>query len=1628
MPGELCIGGDGVTLGYWNRPELTADRFIADPFSAVPGATLYRTGDRARWSNDGTLEHLGRLDFQVKIRGYRIEPGEIETAIARHPVIREAVVMAREDTPGDPRLVAYLVAENPPEDLVEQLRAQLRAALPEYMVPSAFVSLEALPLTANAKIDRKALPAPERSALQQIAYVVPRTSTEETLASIWAEVLTLDRVGIEDNFFDLGGHSLLAMQMVLAGAPGVFGRVPAARDLRRADHRWSEHKDRGASGARRDGVAQREDRAVTISTLLTDLGLRGVEVWAAGDRLQLNAPNGVLTAELREELRQRKTEIMAFLRGPAELSFSQQRLWFLDQMEMASTTYVMPYSLRFEGSLQTGALEGALASIMARHESLRTTFADIEGRPVQIVTPVALFSLPVVKVSAEPERLDALMSEEIQRGFDLARGPLFRAVLYRLGPEEHVLLLLQHHIISDAWSVEVMLRELGILYRDRVSGRESTLPELPLQYRDFSRWQRGWLKGEALTHQLDYWRSHLAGAPQVLELPTDRPRPPMESHRGANHPFSIPREMVERLHALSRREGASLFMVLMAAFDVLLWRYTGQEDLLVGIPVANRGRTELEGLIGLFVNTLVVRNDLSGNPTVQELLARVRERCLNAYEHQELPLETLVEDMHPARDLSRNPLFQVMLVLQNAPEQFFTMPGLSLSPLEVDRGAAQLDLTLWVWESPEGLNGSFEYATDLFERSTIQRMAGHWRALLEAMVAAPERRISELPLLTDTERHQLVLEWNATPRDYPRNAVMQGLFEVQAARTPERVAVKVGSTGFSYAELEGRANRLAQALRARGVSRGQRVCLCLERGAEMLAAVLGIVKAGAAYVPLDPAFPAERLRFMAEDAELTLLVSSSRLAEPFGLPRDRQLLLDTDAAALAAQSDQRLTPDAVLDARPEDPAYVIYTSGSTGKPKGVVVPHRAVVNFLSSMAREPGLTADDVLVAVTTLSFDIAVLELQLPLTLGATVVIASREQAVDGRALGALLEQHHASVMQATPVTWRLLLAAGWKPGRGFKALVGGEALPRDLAEQLLERGVELWNLYGPTETTVWSTCARITDTANGISIGKPIANTTVYILDAQKDLCPIGVPGELCIGGDGVTLGYWNRPELTADRFIADPFSAVPGATLYRTGDRARWSNDGTLEHLGRLDFQVKIRGYRIEPGEIETAIARHPVIREAVVMAREDTPGDPRLVAYLVAENPPEDLVEQLRAQLRAALPEYMVPSAFVSLEALPLTANAKIDRKALPAPQANDRAIISSHEYAGPRNDLEISVAAAWEKVLGVQRVGITDNFFELGGNSLSMMRLIFEMEQATGIDISLGDILSYPTISGLMTRLGAEGRRDASVVVPLQPEGDEPPIFCICGINIYREFAQSVGKVQPVFGVYVEEEQAINNQIAKGGKPTISIERLVDAYFNALARVRPHGPYRLAGLSFGGILAMELASRLRAHGEQVDLVILFDTMLPLGLRRNWFKWFYYNTMDIMTGRAGATLRRLYIWFRDRFIKQPLNHVQNVRATYIDDPFSARQGAEFFSASRHWKGHGAIIDFPVLLFHASDHSDSGRHIEFDEDYGWRHYVGDRLSIVKVAGGHLDILELPKVSELGRETRRVLGLSAK
>ncbi len=1053
--------------------------------------------------------------------------------------------------------------------------------------------------------------------------------------------------------------------------------------------------------------------------------------------------------------------------GSTPVSFSQRQMWVIDQITPGSPAYNLPTGYRLRGPLNVAVLERSLNEVVKRHEGLRTTFGSEDGEPLQFVHPelrirIELTALDHLACEERESRLQALASEVSGTSFDLSRLPLLRVSLFKLGDAEHVLIVNVHHIVVDGLSIGLLLDELDVLYRAFTEGGEPHLPELSVQYADFAQWQRQTMANEATyASQIGFWQRQLGGTLPVLELPVDKPRPALQSFKGANVFFSIPQALAQDLRLLGAREGSTFFMTVLAAFEVLLQRYSGSDDMVVGTPVSARTPREVEPLIGNFLNMAALRCDLSGDPTFLELLRRSRDTTLDAFSNSAVPFGVMTEHLKFERDPSRSPVFQVLLQVLSKPAQRAKgvassgpqkMGSLEIGNFHFDLKIAQFDLSLHLYEEDGGYVGRFEYCTDLFEAETVERLSSNFQRLLQAIVSDPQQRIAKIPMSAASERNRVVNEWNDTAVAFPVGLLMHELFEAQVQRTPGRTALVVGATALTYAELDASANRIAQALRLRGVGRGQRVGLCVERSADMLAVVLGVLKSGAAYVPLDPSFPTERLRFMADDAQLALLVSTTTLAGALGLPRERQLLLDIDAVVLAAQSEQRLAPDVARDAGPEDPAYVIYTSGSTGKPKGVIVPHRAVVNFLTSMARTPGLTADDVLVAVTTLSFDIAVLELQLPLTVGASVVMASREEAIEGRALGALLEQHRATVMQATPATWRLLLEADWKGSKDFKAMVGGEALPKDLAELLIARGVEVWNMYGPTETTVWSTCARITDTSNGITIGKPIANTTVYVLDAHKSLCPIGVPGELCIGGAGVARGYWNRPELTAERFLPDPFSSTPGATFYRTGDRARWRNDGTLEHLGRLDDQVKLRGFRIELGEIEAVLCEHPSVHQAAVHLWTVKPGDVRIIACCV---PAKGLVLaaiSLRKHLRARLAEYMVPQYFLPVDEIPLTPNGKIDRRRLPTPVVTESRI-GRHEV--PADSVEAMIAGIWTKLINPpQPIGRFDKFFEIGGHSLLGVQALRQIEDQLRVRLDFR-MLFYESLADIATRCRPE---------------------------------------------------------------------------------------------------------------------------------------------------------------------------------------------------------------------------------------------------------------------------------
>ena len=1032
------------------------------------------------------------------------------------------------------------------------------------------------------------------------------------------------------------------------------------------------------------------------------------------------------------------------LNEPIPLSFPQLQVWLHTQMATESPFYNENLTFYHRGPLSPPMLKRCLGEMMRRHEILRTTFEVRDGEPVQIVNPApSSFPLHIVDLSEWPiaERTSEairLATENARRRFDLSNGPLLRALLVRLDDEDYRLYLTFHHIILDGVAAHrVFLPELATLYQAFSTGKSSPLPELSIQYGDFAYWQRNKLPAEVWRHDVDFWRSRLSGELPLLELPMIGARPSVESHRGEVLRFTWEENLAECLRAFSHQEGASLYMTLLASWATLALRYTGREDLILGGLSACRNRTETESLMGFFVNPLAFRIDLSGNPTFRELLARVRAVVLESLSHDAVPFAHIVKELQPKSDPSRHPIFQ--LLISQEPRDSVLPPGWNSAIGEVSNGASKMDVLVIFDERSDGLFGSCTYNPDLFDTSMIARMVRHWRILLTAIVADPNQKIADLPFLTEAERQQCVVEWNQTKGEYPQKSVHE-LIEAQVERTPKATAVVYKEERLSYREMNARANQLAHFLRKLGVGSEVLVGICMERSVKMMVALLGILKAGGAYVPLDPAYPEERLAFMIKDSGLKVLITDYSLYTTLGRQVEKVVRIDKDWPAVSRESRENLP----AQAGPENLAYVIYTSGSTGVPKGVQICHRSLVNFLTSMRACPGLTEKDSLLAVTTISFDIAALELYLPLMVGAQCVLASREDSRDGKRLSTMLDDYQITAMQATPSTWKLLLESGWAGKADLKILCGGEAMPRELAEQLIARARSVWNMYGPTETTVWSSLHHVTSDAGPIVIGRPIANTQMHVLDRNLCPVPVGVIGELYIGGDGLARGYLNRPELNAEKFIPNPFSCETGARLYKTGDLARYRADGTIECLWRIDHQVKIRGFRIDLGEIESVLRRHPSVRDACVVVREDSPGDSRLVAYIVLAKEQRSSLKELHNWVKEQVPGYMAP-ILVALERFPLTPNGKLDRRALPAPERVE--LSDERSFEEFRDPIEELLAGIWSDVLKVPRVSVYDNFIDLGGHSLLATQVVARLERKLGLRIKPNE-LAFQTLGQL----------------------------------------------------------------------------------------------------------------------------------------------------------------------------------------------------------------------------------------------------------------------------------------
>jgi amino acid adenylation domain-containing protein len=1348
--------------------------------------------------------------------------------------------------------------------------------------------------------------------------------------------------------------------------------------------------------------------------------------------LELRLKQRALDSGLKQTIPRRR------ITSSAPLSFAQQRLWFLDQYEPNSSVYNIPSALRLRGSLNIGALEQSLNEIIRRHESLRTTFSMVDGNPLQVIAPVIKLSFAAVDLRDHPERdreeeAQRLAQEEARRSFDLRRGPPFRATLFRLGEQDHLLLLTAHHIVSDGWSTGIFYRELSVLYRAFTNGEPSPLMDLPVQYADFAVWQREWFQGEVLEKQLSYWKNQLGRIPGVLHLPTDRPRPAVQSYRGKTQSIDLSKELTEGIKALSRKEGVTLFMTLLAAFQTLLYRYSGQKDIVVGSPIANRNRAEIEGLIGFFVNTLVLRTDLSGNPTFRKLLQRVRTTALGAYEHQDLPFESLVEELKPERSLSHSPLFQVMFVLQNAPGNSLKFERLSVSPLRISAETAKCDLTLSMRESVDGLKGSLQYNTDLFDEETIIRMLGHFRVLLEGVVGDPNQRLASLPMLTQAEKQQTLGKWNVTKREYPRDRCIHELFEAQVDRSPDAVAVVCEGRQLTYRELNCKANQLAHYLKKHGVGSEVLVAICIERSLEMVIGLLGILKAGGAYVPLDPDYPTERLGFLLKDMQTSVLLSQERLITRLPESCARAVCLDRDWREIAEHGGE----NPISLTTPESLAYVIYTSGSTGQPKGVEVPHRGVLRLLFGVEYVQ-LDESETFLHLAAISFDASTFELWGALLHGAKCVLFSGK-IPSAHELGNILHDHGISTLWLTASLFNTVIDEAPGALSGVRQLlIGGEALsvPHVRRAVTLLPHTRIINGYGPTESTTFACCydipARLGESINSIPIGRPIANTEVYLLDYHLSPVPSGVPGELYIGGDGLVRGYLNRPDLTAENFIPHPFGE-PGARLYKTGDLARYLSDGNIEFLDRIDDQVKIRGFRIELGEIESVLGQHPGVRETVVLACEDMPGIKRLVAYVVPFTAQACSTRELRTFVKRKLPEYMIPSAFVLLDLLPLTSHGKVDRALFPPVDQNRPELEAS--YVAPRTLTEKRLVEIWSKLLGLNQVGIRDNFFDLGGHSLLAVRLFAEIEKTFKTRPPLSSLFQEATIESLANVINQENKSTAPPsLLAIQPQGSKLPFFCVHeffgDVLCYLNLARHLGDDQPFYALQPRGLEGAD-------EPFTDVVAMAAYYVDIVRRVQPRGPYALGGLCFGGIIAFEMAQQLQAKGETVALVALLDSGIGLNVDRFqwWWRFFQNLPWDFRSWMIGSLQLTGAQWLEVVKIKTAVakGQVEGIFRLSAggcqpnDIPAGLKRLGDVFQFSdRHQRvaraQYRALRNYKpqrytgrLTLFRARMQPFFSSH---DAHKGWSRVAAGGVNVKNIPGNHLGMLQEPHVQVLARE----------
>jgi amino acid adenylation domain-containing protein len=1623
--GELHIGGIGLARGYLNRPELTAEKFIPHPFSSELGARVYKTGDLGRYLPDGNIEFLGRIDHQVKIRGFRIELGEIETTLSQYPTLKQNIVIAREDIPGDKRLVAYIVANAKQIPTQNELRRFLQEKLPEYMVPAAFVFLDTLPLNSNGKIDRRALPAPDISSFSQSTnFVSPRNSNEEILATIWATVLRLEQLGIHDNFFELGGHSLLATQ--------VISRVRQAFSVE-----------------------------ISLQVLFENPTIASLAQIISQHNQADHPQNQIILQQAN--------------RNWAPLSFAQQRVWFLQQLEPNNPAYIIAKAHRLTGKLNVSVLQKSLDAIASYHEALRTNFiSSPDGSPIQVIGEPRSVELKVLgigdksiqnskfKIQNEESLLlpsarcpmpnaqcpiPSLLNHEAQRPFNLESDLMLRATLLQIDEQEHILLLVMHHIASDGWSMGILWQQLAAVYESFLNENPFPLTKLPIQYADFAIWQRQWLSGEVLASQKDYWKTQLAGANTVLELPTDYPRPPVQSYRGATQSLMLPQTLSASLTALSRQEGVTLFMTLLAAFATILHRYTGQEDILIGSPIAGRNRSEIEGLIGFFINTVVLRTDFSHNPSFRSLLNRVRQMALGAYAHQDMPFEKLVEELQPERDTSRNPLFQVWFNMLNLGDFQLELSGLAVEPVVIPEVASKFDLTLYVVEQTQGIQLELVYNADLFASERMVEMLQQFHYLLNQIVIAPESQISLYSLVTPESCALLPEASTVLPQ--PNYELVATMFTVWVNNTPEKSALRQGDRIWNYRELGKISQALARVLLAHGVKRGDVVAVLGTRSFGLIASMLGVFFSGGVLLTVEPKLPSQRQQMMLKEAQAKyiLYVDTQR-------PEDKEtgdylpiICVDSNTGEVInylQESSKKIDlPEIVAD----DAAYIFFTSGTTGIPKAVLGLHKGISHFLNWQRQTFGITPQDRVAQLTGLSFDVVLRDIFLPLTSGATLCLPPEGDNLKPTTILRYLEREQISVLHTVPS-----LAQSWlanvPPEVTLRYLrwlfFAGEPLKDTLVRRwrdtFPETG-EIVNLYGPTETTLAKCYYQIpAEPTPGIQpIGLPLPETQALVLTPNHQLCGIGEPGEIVLRTPFCSLGYINTPIENLTRFVKNPFTDDEQDLLYYTGDRGRYRSDGSLEILGRLDHQVKIRGIRIEPGEIETVLAQHSNVHQTVVIVREDADSDRRLLAYIVPKQDTASTISDIRQFLSTKLPQYMMPSAFVLLDKLPLTPNGKVDRRALPAPDFSRQQPETT--FVAPRNEVERQLTQIWEQILGVPSIGVKDNFFELGGHSLLAVKLFWQIEKTFNKNLPLAILFQSGTVEALAKELATNNalantfeqqnklKASWSSLVEIQPNGSKPPFFCVHGLGgevlCFRELAKYLGSEQPFYGL---QPQGLD----KKQPPHTRLENMASHYIQEIKTLQPNGPYFLGGYSFGGVVAFEMARQLREQGEQVGILVILDSC------RSGYNW-----RVPLLKRISLHLNNLvqkgpvYLWHKAVGWSQWGKYrIQNRYKQYLDVAIGlpkTDKHLEVIDANVQAISKYIFPVYPgrVTLLRTKDQNRDETvgavGVEYDSQFGWGDVVTGGLDIHYIPGSHISLLHEPHVQVLAEKLRNCLNQAA-